>query len=254
MPDDGLSENAVPYMMAAGIVNGYDIDLYLYAQNAGIARYQTITTTATANIYASGLQLESTGQEYKFSFILNENANEVFIEFVSGEKILKSYSAGTLSKGNHTVSMTKAEIPAGKDMHWQIKATAESVARPVKMTGDEETLKFYNAYGVAIDNNPESPYFGRIYVASSKGGTSAGRTTDQGIYIMDPLFGDITNQSNKAYDGGITWSSSNSPFRLAIAPDGRVFMCDFSDGNSGIYVMDPSKPNEKFIRDRKSVV
>ena len=64
---------------------------------------------------------------------------------------------------------------------------------------------------------------------------------------MDPLFGDITNQSNKAYDGGITWSSSNSPFRLAIAPDGRVFMCDFSDGNSGIYVMDPSKPNEKFI-------
>ena len=24
-------------------------------------------------------------------------------------------------------------------------------------------------------------------------------------------------------------------------------MCDFSDGNSGIYVMDPSKPNEKFI-------
>ena len=26
------------------------------------------------------------------------------------------------------------------------------------MTGDEETLKFYNAYGVAIDNNPESPY------------------------------------------------------------------------------------------------
>ena len=247
MPDDGLSENAVPYMMAAGIVNGYDIDLYLYAQNAGIARYQTITTTATANIYASGLQLESTGQEYKFSFILNENANEVFIEFVSGEKILKSYSAGTLSKGNHTISMTKAEIPAGKDMHWQIKATAESVARPVKMTGDEETLKFYNAYGVAIDNNPESPYFGRIYVASSKGGTSAGRTTDQGIYIMDPLFGDITNQSNKAYDGGITWSSSNSPFRLAIAPDGRVFMCDFSDGNSGIYVMDPSKPNEKFI-------
>lgn len=112
------------------------------------------------------------------------------------------------------------------------------------MTGDEETLKFYNAYGVAIDNNPESPYFGRIYVASSKGGTSAGRTTDQGIYIMDPLFGDITNQSNKAYDGGITWSSSNSPFRLAIAPNGRVFMCDFSDGNSGIYVMDPSKPNE----------
>lgn len=130
-------------------------------------------------------------------------------------------------------------------MHWQIKATAESVARPVKMTGDEETLKFYNAYGVAIDNNPESPYFGRIYVASSKGGTSAGRTTDQGIYIMDPLFGDITNQSNKAYDGGITWSSSNSPFRLAIAPDGRVFMCDFSDGNSGIYVMDPSKPDGK---------
>lgn len=247
LPEEGLSESAVPYMMATGAVNGYDMDLYLHAQNIGIVRYQTITTDPIANIYASALKMESTEQQYKFSFVLNEDATEVAIEFVNSDEVLKSYSAGALSKGANTVSIEKTEIPVGRDMHWQVRATATSVARPVRMTGDKETLKFYNAFGVAVDNNPESPYFGRIYVASSKKGTSAGRETDQGIYIMDPLFNDITNQSNKAYDGGITWSASNSPFRLAIAPDSRVFMCDFSDANSGIYIMDPANPDKPFI-------
>ena len=89
--------------------------------------------------------MESTEQQYKFSFLLNEDAAEVAIEFTSGDKVLKSYSAGALSKGNNQVSIAKTEIPLGKDIHWQVKATAKSVARPIKMTGDEETLKFYNA-------------------------------------------------------------------------------------------------------------
>lgn len=50
------------------------------------------------------------------------------LNLVSGEKILKSYSAGALSKGNHTISMTKAGNSCRQDMHWQIKATTESVA------------------------------------------------------------------------------------------------------------------------------
>lgn len=241
------SESTEPYMMATGTVNGYDMNLYLHTQNTGITQFQTVTTDATANIYASALKMESTEQQYKFSFLLNEDATEVAIEFTSGDKVLKSYSAGALSKGNNQVSIAKTEIPLGKDIHWQVKATAKSVARPIKMTGDEETLKFYNAYGVAIDNNPESPYFGRIYVASSKPGTSGNRTTGQGIYIMDPQFKDITGQANKAYDGGIEWSTSNSPFRLAVAPDSRVFMCDFSDAHSGIYIMDPAKPADNFV-------
>lgn len=248
LPKEGLNEDVTSYMMATGVVKGYDIDLYLHAQNTGIAHYQTVTTDATANIYASALQMESAEQSYKFSFTLNEDATDVAIEFISDGEILKSLSVGALAKGNNEVSIEKTEIPIGKDMHWQVKATAQSVARPVKLTGNEETLKFYNAYGVAVDNNPESPYFGRVYVASSKAGTSAERATDQGIYIMNPLFEDITNQSDKAYDGGISWSTGgNSPFRLAIAPDGRVFMSDFSDANSGIYIMDPAKPGENFI-------
>ena len=251
MPAEGLGEMATTQMSAGATVNGYDINLFLFAPFQGLASYTTVTTDAIANIYAYDLRMEKQTEQYKFSFALNENATDVTIEFTDNNgNIVGTYSAGTMDKGAQEVLVPFASIPYGKDMNWQVKATAEGTVKPVRMTGDETQVQFYSPYGVVVDNHTESDNFGRIYVSNSKAGTcGSGRVNvDNGIYILDPLFADITNQGDVAYSGnvGFNTASSSSPFRLSISEDGRLFISDWNDAHAGVYVMDTTDPTKDF--------
>lgn len=191
--------------------------------------------------------MEAEADGYKFTFDLNEDAENVTIQFVNEGEVIGSYDAGAKSKGSNTVSVPASAIPYGKDMNWQIKALAADVYRPVRISDDSDIFKFFNSFGVAIDNNPQSDYFGRIYVTNGKAGAASGRTTGSGLYILDPQLTDITGQGNTAYAGGVDWYGTSSPYRVSVAPDGRVFITDYSDAHSGIWIMDPANPSGDFI-------
>ena len=85
----------------------------------------------------------------------------------------------------------------------------------VKISDDSPIFQFYSGRGVAVDNNPESPFFGRVYVSESAGGLiSEGtpvnpRTTQKGIYILDAALSDVTNQGAKSYTGNIAMPVTN---------------------------------------------
>ena len=246
-PDTGLNTDAAGYMTAVGTVSGYDMTATVYAQNGGIANYTTVTTSQVANIYAYNVNMEAEADGYKFTFDLNEDAENVTIQFVNEGEVIGSYDAGAKSKGSNTVSVPASAIPYGKDMNWQIKALAADVYRPVRISDNSDIFKFWNSFGVAIDNNPQSDYFGRIYVTNGKAGAASGRTTGSGLYILDPQLTDITGQGNTAYAGGVDWYGTSSPYRVSVAPDGRVFITDYSDAHSGIWIMDPANPSGDFI-------
>lgn len=245
-PEAGLNTEAAAYMTAAGTVSGYDMTATVYAQHGGLARYTTVTTGQVANIYAYNANMEAVTDGYEFSFDLNEVAEQVTIEFVKEGEVLGSYEAGAKSKGANTVTVPESAIPYGEQMNWQIKAKGADVYRPTRISDDSDIFKFWNSFGVAIDNNPQSNYFGRVYVTNGKAGTASGRATGSGIYVLDPQLTDVTGQGNTAYDGGVDWYGTSSPYRVSVAPDGRVFIADYSDVHSGIWIMDPANPSGDF--------
>ena len=155
---------------------------------------------------------------------------------------------GALAKGAQTVDLVVADLPNEDGMTFAVKATAPSPIRVSKFSDPANpATQFYNSYGLAIDNNTENSTFARLYISNAKAGTcEGGRYTGTGIYISDPLLGDPTAQGNTVYAGGITWAASNSPYRISVAEDGRLFIADWSDTHSGVYIMNANNPSANF--------
>ena len=242
LPDVGLGTQKASFMAAAAKVSGYDIELLILAQNQGMARYKTVVPAAKSNIYASELRVESAPDGYKLNFTLNESATAVTITIYNGTEVVKTIDAGVLAKGKQFVSVLSADLPVGK-FTWIVKAVAETVDRPVKISNNAQPqMQFYSPRGVAVDNNFESNYFGRVYAAETSPGTLTNRTTKDGVYILNSALEDVTNQGAESYAGNVTWAASSSPMRLTVAEDGKVFINDWSDAHPGVWVMDPANP------------
>ena len=250
-PEAGLGTTRAGYLASSIVVNNYDIKIGIWAQGQGAAIYKT-EIQPVANIYASELSI-SPANEFKFT--LNEDASSVFITVYKEGETLTSYNAGALNKGAQVITN-----PFGKTNYdtWCVTASSRPVAYPVKISDDSPIFQFYSGRGVAVDNNPESPFFGRVYVSESAGGLiSEGtpvnpRTTQKGIYILDAALSDVTNQGAKSYTGNIAWGANvNASYQYAprgITTDasGKVYISDSSFGNSGIYIMDAAHPASDF--------
>lgn len=237
-------------MSSAGVVDNADIDLYLMVGN-DVVRYTTKgveQAASPARIYAYDLSYTESESSYTIHFKLNEDATAVDLLLTNPEsgETVETISLGALEKGENETTISRTELPA-EQLNWSIKATADNVTRFTKVSDDSALYQYYAPYGVAIDKSPESDYFGRIYVTNTAAGTvSAGnpaqaQTSSVGVYVLGADISDITNQGSTAYKGTISWSGSTGmgPRKAAVAADGRVFLCDASADNAGIYYMDP---------------
>jgi len=114
------------------------------------------------------------------------------------------------------------------------------------------TLRFNAPRGVAVNTNPASAYFGRIYVANAVSGTTAGGTASiantnrgDGIYLLNADFSDAVGQGTNARTatlGAFTNAADgdlNTPWRLSIGEDNNLYISDFSTNSCTIYVTDP---------------
>lgn len=247
LPGTGLGTQKATYMMSAAKVSGYDIDLMILAQNEGVARFRTVTPNVHANIYASELKSEKTDTGYNLKFTLNEASNTTTIQINKGTEVVKTIEAGPLSKGQQSVSVLSGDLSEG-EFTWTVNVTADGVDRPLKFSDNNQPqLQFFSPRGVAIDNNPESQFFGRVYAAETVPGTiTTGRTTQDGVYILNSALQDVTNQGITSYAGGVTWGAGSSPMRLAVAQDGKVYINDWSDSHPGVWIMNPENPSAAF--------
>ncbi len=247
LPEAGLGTQKATYMMAAAKVRGYDLDLMILAKNQGVAKYSTVAAAVTPNIYASELKISSaTKTEAGFSFTINADASSVSIIVHDETGDIKTIDAGALTKGQHTIPVDITDLPKGT-YSWSVNAVAGAVDRPVKVTDNANVLmQFYSPRGVAVDNDFDSPFFGRVYASETTGGAVTNRTTQKGIYILNAALEDITNQGASSYGGNVTWGAASSPMRLCVAPDGKIYLTDWSDTHSGVWIMDPANPTQTF--------
>ncbi|MDR1526328.1 MAG: T9SS type A sorting domain-containing protein [Dysgonamonadaceae bacterium] len=217
----------------------------------------TLTSYAQqANIYASGLKAEKVdGTHYTFGYTLNADATSGSIEIITGATIVnKSITdPGALTKGAHSVTLDLSDLASGQ-YAWSITvaAAANEATAPVKVSNDAEHLGFRALRGITVDNSFESPFFGRVYATEGNEATASTtiRATNDGIYIYNAALEDVTGQGATAYAGGVTWgltgsggNSGASPFRVVVAPDGQVFITDWSDSHTGIWILDPANPS-----------
>lgn len=219
------------------------------------------------NIVATSLRGEHNGGYYDISFVLNANPTSIAINIYSEDDVLlKTINPeGDFKKGLNTVSIDLNELLdcTGNSLKWSIVAKAlgsdtwrciSAIASGAGSVPEDQLMGYPNA--IVVDNNPNSDYYGRIYVLNGTNVYSGGRSLDVGVYAYDPVNFTMINENAIPYTGNVNWSgkvgvSKNyvclSPHTMAIDDDGNVYLSDWTDGNSGVWIMDPANPTDDFI-------
>jgi hypothetical protein len=206
----------------------------------GLAALGLAASTALAVPYATGLINTGTS----ISFRLNESADMVRIIYNGGASTL---NLGALPAGIATANVTitgtfKVEVT-------KTSGPGYTQGTALQISSDSNTLlQWEQPVGVAVNQNPKSPYFGRIYVANSRPlSTATGRLVQEGIYVLNPDFTDALGQGNNALTGGLDFSDQSGntqnqtlPWKLEVGEDDNLYIADFTSNSGTVYVTDPN--------------
>lgn len=251
-PTEALLLPDATYMTAAAEEYGADLHVTLFAQGLGIVRWLLSPTAFAdeggtdepalmqgAGIYASELRVSKSDKIYTFSFLINENAIDVELQLLYEGEVAYRKSYGAKPKGEVSIQLPETDIAwpdyrRSETLTWAVKTTARAVEAVTLLNDESVPYQLFAPYGLDIDRNTENATFGHIYALNSKAGTcAAGRTTAQGVFAYKA---DMSPINSSAYAGSVSWSAKNSPYRLNVAPDGNLFLCDWSDAHAGVWV------------------
>ena len=212
--------------------------------------FALITTAADLNPFAYGLSSSYDPSTYTLTvnYSLNALATRVDLVILDGATAVKTISftnSGDISAGAHTVtpSMLGLAPKAGYTWKLNVYGAAKNAMTYCKTFGN------YQQFAIDIDNNTNSPHFGRILTTQPVGYDSSDGKQNAGIYEWNPV-----SHTGTRYSGGIgynttqDWYNKNhvAPHRLRIAQDGtgRIYVtaCDLSLGQY-LWSVDPDNLN-----------
>ncbi len=230
-----LDPLACQFMSTGAAVKGEDINLYLMQDNK-ITKWQALASAqpAVAGIYAYGLTVaENEQQGYTFTFIANDDAQQGFITFYDTE----GNEVGTIEvpdvvQGENSIDIAYTDLPAepGDSLTWAVTLAGENITTIQRINPLVETYSGGQLF-VAVDKSPCSPKMGTIYA----GHRPASGSASNGIYVCDAMGQRV---SDDLYRGGHSWSSN---YRMGIDAQGKLYVPDWGDGTSGVYIADPTK-------------
>ncbi len=199
--------------------------------------------------YATSL----TNDGSNISFRLNESADSVRIIHNGGAS---TEDLGARAAGLHVVPLTVTgtfEISVFKSSPIGFSAPiGPNQGGILRISNDGVTTRFRDPRGLAINTDPASPNFGRVYVAHSTNGTVAAnafgpaRTLTDGIYLMNADLSDAVGQGDVARNAGINFITGGaagdtvSPYRLSVGQDGNLYIADWSDTGGTLWQADAS--------------
>lgn len=224
-------------MATGSCVKGHDINLYLIVGNT-IVTFTTngVEQPVIKRIMPYGLTSEKISDgAYKFTFSSNDDAQSaqlVFTDAKTGTEV-GAVDVPNVKAGSNSITLTSSQIPANqeKELNWAVRLTGMSVGNISLLTPNDESMTYPKTGFVTVDNSPESDYFGRFYV----------NVYSVGMYAYNP---DWTRINDDPYVGKETrWGSQ---YRLGIDSKGTVYISDWSDDHSGVYLVDPSNLDGEF--------
>ncbi len=203
-----------------------------------------------AAAYASSL----TNNAGTVSFILNESADSVKISCGATVVTVSNIAAGTFTTNIGVSGLTTVEVTkiAGAGYKTPVGTFAANIASAgkVQISTDPSLSRFATPRGVAVNKNPASPFFGRIYVANSTPGITGSVQRGRGLYTLNADFTDSPNAyGTNEQTGGITFTSNNagSPYRIYAGKDSYIYIADYSDNSGGVYRVDGNLQNGETV-------
>ena len=197
-------------------------------------------------VWAYGLNLEQSGDELTFTFISTNDDTDAKLLFVDENGDVKGeVTVNDVVEGENVVDLTLNQIPATGTLNWAVELSADAIDEVYEVTEDKDDFYFYLSQGVATNNNPQSPHFGKIYVANPVSGKEDGlskhsQTQKNGIYVFDPLlnlenYGEGYTPLNVSFTDG--WDAIH---RIAVSPvDGTVAFVKWDVEPFTVYTEDP---------------
>lgn len=261
--------------LTAEIVDEYTLNIYQYVPDIIVAKY-TLTLPKPApklearNAYAYDITVTENGENYDVAYRLNAPAEtvEVQVANVANDEVLLTYAGTTRANYTddsktdidnlNTVTIPAADLPEGIEMSFRVAVTSQNVETP---TAFSKEYSFWSPYGIAVDNNTDSPNFGRVLVTESQPSlpaTGYHTSVDDGgigigIYAFDPMMNPIKNsQGTYGFTGGMTMGTGSYPEesggsgtiydvkRLQYSEDGRLFVSRVVLNESSLWELDPN--------------
>ena len=181
----------------------------------------------------------------RLHFSINALAPTVEVYIVVGgvEKKIRTYS--NVAKNNYSTDLTASDaasagLTAGSSYSWKVKVTTPDRSSAAEYVGKKVADK--PIFSMDIDNNPTSPYFGRILATHGTDNIA----NAQGIYAYNAAF-EADGGRNMGATAYANWWSGNhlTPYRIRIAQDGsgRIFLANYDPSQTGAYLwlVDPAK-------------
>lgn len=187
-----------------------------------------VGTMSAQRVWAYGLKMESSVDTYTFSFVATNDVTSANLVFVNANGVEQGKVAleGVVA-GKNTFTLTVDQIPGSGLLNWAVELSGAAIEEFVDLTADAaDKYYFYLPQGVAVNNNPESEYFGTIYVAEPYPGAGDGlsahsKTQTAGIYVFDPAL-NIENYAAGYVPSNVTLDASKYKYqtlhRIAVHP------------------------------------
>ncbi|MBQ9705710.1 MAG: Ig-like domain-containing protein [Paludibacteraceae bacterium] len=228
-----LEAATAEYTLAATTVQGMDISLWLQRDD----KLSNITTIGisqpiTAHINAYGLKLASTDTTYTFTYTANSAAESTAIVFYQNGQEVGKVDVEAAAKGKNTAVIRKEQIPGftGTPTTWAVELTGEAIGNWGQLHGQPKADIGMSRIFNAIDNNPENATFQHIYLADY-----VRNSANSGLYAVNP---DYTFANTTPMLGGN--ALFGCLYRIAVDAEGYVYLPDWTDGNSGVYIANPA--------------
>ena len=227
-----LDPLACQFMSTGAAVINEDINLYLMQDNK-ITKWQAIASAqpAVAGIYAYGLKFNVDNNICTFSFNANADAQSAYITFYDADgNEVGTVEVPDVKQGENSIELDYAQLPAasGEMLTWAVTLEGENITtiQRINPTGENYGGQLF----VAVDKSPCSPAMGTIYAGNR---TGSGAATN-GVYVCDAMGQRV---SEDLYRGGHSWGSN---YRMAVDAQGKLYVPDWDDGASGVYIADPT--------------
>ncbi|MBQ8386650.1 MAG: hypothetical protein IJX48_04265 [Paludibacteraceae bacterium] len=203
--------------------------------------------------WAYDLNSTQEGDAYTFEFKATTaatTANLVLVD-VNGNEVAKLPLENVVAGANSvTLELAKLHKDA---VNWAVELTGEAIVAGETLAEVTDVNRgiynFYLPQDVAVDNNPESDYFGRIYVAEATdgaddGGSERADTQKRGIFVYDQELNELNPTTNVGIlpsNVTLTDQSRQALHRMSINPvNNHVAFCYNVEGASAVWSMDPA--------------
>ena len=239
-----LEASEAVYTAAFAQVKEADLTLYLVADNA-ISKFSTtgVAQPVVPAISAYGLNVVNNGGVYTFSYTANSDAKAAALVFYK-DGVEAGRVVVDVKKGANTFELAADMLPGaeGDVFTWALDLTGESIANfgivaEEKSLIESSTSRLFNA----VNTNPETETFGKIYVMHRAGSSTSANAPKSGIWEFDH---NLVKQNAEAYKGGV--AKFGNPTRMGMDRDGYLYIADWADGNSGIYVANTADLTQNF--------